>query len=50
MRKAYVIADCLSDNNKQVMKKTAEECGFDIAFYDTDEEAAGKVSDAEVIY
>ena len=50
MKKAYVIAECLSDDNKQVMKKTAGECGFDIAFFDTDEEAAGKVSDAEVIY
>ncbi len=50
MRKAYVIAKCLSDENKLEMKKTAEECGFDIAFFDTDAEAAGKVSDAEVIY
>lgn len=50
MRKAYVIAKCLSDDNKLEMKKTAEECGFDIAFFETDEEAAGKVSDGEVIY
>lgn len=50
MRKAYVIAKCLSDENKLEMKKTADECGFDIAFFDTDAEAAGKVSDAEVIY
>lgn len=50
MRKAYVIARCLSDGNKREIKKTAEECGFDIAFFDTDAEAAGKVSDAEVIY
>lgn len=50
MRKAYVIARCLSDGNKLEMKKTAEECGFDIAFFDTDAEAAGKVSDAEVVY
>lgn len=50
MRKAYVIARCLSDANKLEIKKTAEECGFDVAFFDTDAEAAGKVSDAEVIY
>ena len=50
MRKAYVIARCLSDDNKLEMKKIAKECGFDIAFFDTDKEAAGKVSDAEVIY
>ena len=50
MRKAYAIAECLSDDNKLEMKKTAGECGFDIAFFDSEEEAAGKVSDAEVIY
>lgn len=50
MRKAYVIAKCLSDDNKLEMKKTAEECDFDIAFFETDEEAAGKVSDGEVTY
>lgn len=50
MRKVYVIAKCLSDDNRLEMKKTAEECGFDIAFFDTDAEAAGKVSDAEIIY
>ena len=50
MRKAYAIAEFLSDDNKLEMKKTAGECGFDIAFFDSDEEAAGKVSDAEVIY
>ena len=50
MRKAYVIADCLSDDNKREIKKTAGECGFDVAFFDTDAEASGKVSDAEVIY
>ena len=50
MRKAYAIAEFLSDDNKLEMKKTAGECGFNIAFFDSDEEAAGKVSDAEVIY
>ena len=32
------------------MKATAEECGFDIAFFDTEAGAAGRVSDGEVIY
>ena len=50
MRKAYVIADCLSDDNKREIEKTAGECGFDAAFFETEEEASGKVSDAEVIY
>ena len=50
MRKAYVIADCLSDDNKREIEKTAEECGFEVSFFVTDQEASGKVSDAEVIY
>ena len=50
MRKAYAVADFLSEDNKQLMKKTAEECGFEIAFFDNNEEAQGKVSDGEVIY
>ena len=50
MRKAYVIADCLSDDNKREIEKTAGECGFDVAFFDTEAEASGKVYDAEVVY
>ena len=50
MRKAYVIADCLSDDNKREIEKTAGECGFEAAFFETEEDASGKVSDAEVIY
>ena len=50
MRKAYAIADFLSADNKSEMKRTAEECGFDIEFFASNEEAAGKVSDGEVIY
>lgn len=50
MRKTYVIAACLSDDNKRKMEKTAKECGFDITFFDNDTEASGKVSDAEVVY
>lgn len=50
MRKAYAVADFLSDDNRLLMKKTAEECGFEIGFFENDEEAQGKVSDGEVIY
>ena len=50
MRKCYAIAGYLSEHNKETMRRTAEECGFDIEFFDNAEEANGKVSDAEVIY
>ena len=50
MRKAYAVADFLSDDNKRTMKRTAEECGFEIEFFESNEEACGKVSDGEVIY
>lgn len=50
MKKAYAVADFLSEGNKLLMKKTAEECGFEICFFENNKEAAGKVSDAEVIY
>ena len=43
MRKAYVIADCLSDDNKREIEKTAGECGFEAAFFETDEEASGSL-------
>ena len=50
MRKCYAVADFLSEENKAQMRKTAEECGFSIEFFDTSEEGDGKVSDAEVFY
>ena len=50
MKKAYAIADFLSDGNKLLMRKTAEECGFEMGFFDSGEEASGKVGDAEVVY
>ena len=50
MRKAYAVADFLSENNKLDMKKTAEECGFSMEFFMTNKEASGKVSDGEVLY
>ena len=50
MKKAYAIADYLSDNNRLLMRKTAEECGFEISFFKSSDEASGKVPDGEVIY
>ena len=50
MRKAYAVADFLSDNNKALMKRTAEDCGFSMEFFESNAEAAGNVSDGEVIY
>jgi len=50
MKKAYAVFRHLSDDNKRHMREVAEECGFEMEFFDTDEEAAGKVSDGEVIY
>ena len=50
MKKAYAIADYLSDNNRLLMRKTAEECGFAIEFFKSNGDASGKVSDGEVIY
>ena len=43
MKKAYAVADFLSEGNKLLMKKTAEECGFEICFFENNKEAAGKV-------
>lgn len=50
MKKAYAVAEFLSEENKHQMKETAAECGFDISFYDSFAEADGKVADGEVLY
>jgi len=50
MRKCYAIFRFLSEENKRHMAEVAAECGFEIGFFDTNEEASGKVSDAEVVY
>lgn len=50
MRKCYSVCDFLSDANRKHMKEVAEECGFDIVFFESNEEAGGKVCDGEVIY
>ena len=50
MKKCYAVGEFLSDRNKEEMRRTAEECGFVIGFFDCSEDADGKVSDAEVFY
>ena len=50
MRKCYAICDFLSEANKDHMRSVAEECGFEMSFFDSGEEAAGKIGDAEVAY
>ena len=50
MKKCYAICDFLSDANKQHMRSVAEECGFEMGFYDSSEDAAGKIGDAEAVY
>lgn len=50
MRKAYAVCDFLSDANKQMMRSVAKECGFEMGFYDSNDEAHGNVADAEVAY
>lgn len=50
MRKCYSVCDFLSEANRQHMKEVAGECGFDMAFFESNEEAQGRVSDGEVIY
>ena len=50
MRKCYAICDFLSDANRQHMRSVAEECGFEMGFFESSEEAAGRIGDAEVVY
>lgn len=50
MKKTYVIAGFLTDEHKNRIRRTASECGFDLTFFDSYDEADGKVSDGEVIF
>ena len=50
MRKCYAVCDFLSEANKRNMRAAAAESGFEIDFFDSTEEARGKVSDAEAAY
>lgn len=50
MKKCYSVCDFISEANRQYMRETAAECGFEIEFFESNEEAYGKVSDGEVIY
>ena len=46
-KKIVVINDWYGEDLKAEMRKAAEKAGFDIAFYETQEEAADAVADAE---
>lgn len=50
MRKCYVICDYLIDKNKAQIERAAAEAGFETVFYESSEEARGRISDAEVVY
>ena len=50
MRKCYVICDYLSEENIRQISKIAQDCGFDVSFYESSEEARGNISDAEIAY
>lgn len=50
MRKAYAVADFLSEDNKEQMRKTSSAAGYEIIFYEDAESASGNVSDGEVLY
>ena len=50
MKKCYVICDYLTAANKEKIVKTAGECGFEVTFYESSDEARGNITDAEVAY
>lgn len=50
MKKGYAVFRFLSDENKRQMTEAAAECGCGIEFFDSPEEASGRVSDGEFIY
>lgn len=48
-RELAVVVDFATDEDLQMVRQTAEECGFSTSFYLTDDEAEGKVGDCEVL-
>lgn len=50
MRKCYAVCDFLSSENKQRMREVTSGYGFDIDFFESDEEAHGRISDGEILY
>lgn len=50
MIKTYIAGSLLSEDNRKQILDTASEYGFDITFFETVDEANGKVADGEVIY
>ncbi len=49
MRKLVGVLDFATEDEKKMILDTAAECGFTVEFYDTPEEASGKVGDCEVL-
>ena len=49
-RKCYAVAGFLSEANKDQMREAATDCGFEIGFFESVDEAAGKIADGEVLY
>ena len=50
MRKCYVICDYLLEDNIRKICKTAQDCGAEVTFYESSEEARGNIGDAEIAY
>ncbi len=50
MTKAYCITKYLNEDNKRAISEACEQYGYDMTFFGTSEQAAGKVSDGEVLY
>lgn len=50
MIKGYCIAKFLSEENIRTIREVSAGYGYDMTFFDSTEEAEGKVSDGEVIY
>ena len=50
MIKAYCITKYLSEDNMRAISEACEQYGYDMTFFGTSEQAAGKVSDGEVLY
>lgn len=50
MTKAYCISKYFSKDNIQTIREVCAEIGYGVDFFETSEEAEGKVSDAEVVY
>ncbi len=48
--KGYVIADFLTEEDRERIERTASSCGIDLTFYNDSREAEGKISDGVLLY